>query len=106
MTRNGSATFSQVVRWSSSRKSWKTMPILRLSAERPLAASGQNVAVTCSAGVDGLRAPDASDGGELVARADAALKAAKRAGRNRALQAEVPRAEAPAVIGRLAVKAC
>ena len=80
--------------------------LVRGIAERPLAASGQNVAVTCSAGVDGLRAPDASDGGELVARADAALKAAKRAGRNRALQAEVPRAEAPAVIGRLAVKAC
>src|SRR4030067_765249 len=31
MTRKGSATFSQVVRWSSSLKSWKTMPILRLS---------------------------------------------------------------------------
>src|SRR5665811_1500564 len=35
MTRSGSATFSQVVRWSSSRKSWKTMPIRRLRAARP-----------------------------------------------------------------------
>jgi hypothetical protein len=35
MTRNGSATFSQVVRWSSSLKSWNTMPMRRLSSERP-----------------------------------------------------------------------
>jgi diguanylate cyclase (GGDEF)-like protein len=65
--------------------------LVRGIAERPLAANGRNVAVTCSAGVAGLRASDASDGGDLVARTDAALYAAKRAGRNRALRAEEPR---------------
>jgi diguanylate cyclase (GGDEF)-like protein len=63
-------------------------------AQRPLAANGREVAMTCSAGVAGLRASDGSEGGDLVARSDAALYAAKRAGRNRAVRAEEPRAAA------------
>src|SRR5574341_1592608 len=75
-------------------------------AERPLAANGAHVALTCSAGVAALRASDAADGAELVARADAALYAAKRAGRNRALRAEEPRATVRPTAASLAVKPC
>ena len=34
VTRSGMATFSQVVMWSSRRKSWKTMPMRRRSCAR------------------------------------------------------------------------
>jgi diguanylate cyclase (GGDEF)-like protein len=80
--------------------------LVRGIAERPLSAGGRSVAITCSAGVDGLRTADAADGGELVARVDAALYSAKRVGRNRALQADEPRPAAPARGRSLAVKAC
>jgi diguanylate cyclase (GGDEF)-like protein len=81
--------------------------LVRGIAQRPLAANGRQVAVTCSAGVAGLRASDGSDGGELVARSDAALFVAKRAGRNRAVRAEDPSAAARAgETASLAVEPC
>lgn len=81
--------------------------VVRGIAERPLVANGRYVAMTCSAGVAGLRASDASDGGDLVARSDAALYAAKQAGRNRALRADEPRTAARrGASASLAVKSC
>jgi diguanylate cyclase (GGDEF)-like protein len=58
--------------------------IVRTIGAQPLAACGLRLALTCSAGVSLLRASDDSAGRELVARADVALYAAKRGGRNRA----------------------
>jgi two-component system chemotaxis family response regulator WspR len=81
--------------------------LVRGIAEQPLAANGSHVAVTCSAGVAGLRESDASDGSDLVARSDAALYAAKRAGRNCALRADEPRPAARlGAAASLAVKPC
>jgi diguanylate cyclase (GGDEF)-like protein len=60
--------------------------IVHATASRPLGERGR--AVSCSAGVASLRAVDGSDGCELLERADAALYAAKRTGRNRARDAE------------------
>jgi diguanylate cyclase (GGDEF)-like protein len=59
----------------------------RAVAELPLdLESGQQVRVTCSLGVGELK-PGDSDGGALLARADAALYGAKAGGRNRVLSA-------------------
>lgn len=52
------------------------------------------IALTCSAGAASLRPTDDEAGGGLVARADAALYAAKGSGRNRAV-AETPRPAVP-----------
>jgi len=62
--------------------------LVRAVAQRPLAANGGKVALTCSAGVSSLRASDRADGSDLVLRSDGALYAAKREGRNRAVCAE------------------
>jgi two-component system cell cycle response regulator len=53
-------------------------------ASRLLDAGGRPVSITCSAGVGALLPTDTS-GDELLARADQALYAAKRQGRNRAV---------------------
>ena len=58
---------------------------VRATAAAPLPAAQRGVDVTCSAGVSLLAADDGPSGSALVARADAALYAAKRAGRNRAV---------------------
>jgi len=56
--------------------------IVRAVREKPFSTSAGLVGVTCSAGVSFL-APDDGEGAGLVARADAALYAAKRTGRDR-----------------------
>jgi diguanylate cyclase (GGDEF)-like protein len=58
---------------------------VRATAAAPLVAHPRSVSVTCSAGVSALAPADGRAGGGLVARADAALFAAKRSGRNRAI---------------------
>jgi diguanylate cyclase (GGDEF)-like protein len=58
--------------------------VVGATAAAPRCAGRQRVAVTCSAGVAALCARDDADGSELLARADAALHAAKRSGRNQA----------------------
>jgi two-component system, cell cycle response regulator len=62
--------------------------LVRGVGQRPLAANGRRVALTCSAGVSSLRSSDRLDGSDLVLRSDAALYSAKREGRNRAVCAE------------------
>jgi PleD family two-component response regulator len=80
--------------------------LVRGIARRLLAANGRQVAVTCSAGVAGLRASDRS-AGVTWSRDRAALFVAKRAGRNRAVRAEDPRAAARAgETASLAVEPC
>jgi diguanylate cyclase (GGDEF)-like protein len=56
--------------------------VVRGTAATPLGAGHKRVEITCSAGVAALVESDSADGVEFVARADAALYAAKRAGRN------------------------
>jgi two-component system chemotaxis family response regulator WspR len=56
---------------------------VRATAAAPLPAGRGLVPVTCSAGAAVLAPDDGGAGTELVARADAALYAAKRSGRNR-----------------------
>ena len=81
--------------------------LVRGIAEQPLAANGSPLAMTCSAGVASLHASDAAEGADLIARAGAALEAAKHAGRNRALLADEPRAAARiGAPASLAVKPC
>jgi two-component system chemotaxis family response regulator WspR len=58
---------------------------VRATAATPLPAGRRRVPVTCSAGVSVLAPDDGCAGTGLVARADAALYAAKRSGRNRAV---------------------
>jgi len=55
-------------------------------AEDPMAVENVQLTVTCSLGV-AERSPEDRDGGALLARADAALYAAKHKGRNRVLPA-------------------
>ncbi|HUL79371.1 MAG TPA: diguanylate cyclase [Vicinamibacteria bacterium] len=56
---------------------------VQTTAVSPFEVGPHRIAVTCSAGVAELSPRDDPSGGSLVARADAALYAAKRAGRNR-----------------------
>jgi two-component system cell cycle response regulator len=58
---------------------------VREASRGPFRAVPRGVALTCSAGVSVLAPEDGGAGGGLVARADAALYAAKRSGRNRAV---------------------
>jgi two-component system cell cycle response regulator len=58
---------------------------VRAVREEPLPAGAGLVHVTCSAGVSVLAPDDGGTGAGLVARADAALYAAKRTGRDRAV---------------------
>jgi GGDEF domain-containing protein len=79
---------------------------VRATAAAPLCAGRLGVKVTCSAGVSLLAADDGPSGSALVARADAALYAAKRAGRNRVVAFDDPApVEAPANLG-LQARAC
>ena len=64
--------------------------VVRATAAAPLRAGHRLVDVTCSAGVSLLAADDGACGSALLARADAALYAAKRAGRNRAVAFDDP----------------
>ena len=64
--------------------------IVGVIGAEPLAAGPLLVRATCSAGVSLLRPADDAAGLELVARSDAALYVAKRAGRNRAAAAGEP----------------
>lgn len=57
-----------------------------ISAEPVVLEDGKKIQITCSLGVAELKAGD-SDGGALLARADAALYGAKAGGRNRAIPA-------------------
>lgn len=57
-------------------------------AAQPFEANQRNLSITCSFGVTMLRAEDRSSAG-LIARADAALYAAKRGGRNRVIVQEM-----------------
>jgi diguanylate cyclase (GGDEF)-like protein len=57
-----------------------------ISAEAIALEDGKSIQITCSLGVAELKAGD-SDGGALLARADAALYGAKAGGRNRAFPA-------------------
>ena len=79
-------------------------------ASCPLAAGHLSLPVTCSAGVAELQPSDGCDGGGLVARADAALYDAKRAGRNRVATAGERTASAgassPDRLEDMAGKAC
>ncbi len=59
--------------------------IVEAVAREPLRAGHDAAAVTCSVGVAELGASDDTLGAELVGRSDAALYAAKRAGRNCAI---------------------
>jgi diguanylate cyclase (GGDEF)-like protein len=59
--------------------------IVEAVAREPLRSGDDAAAVTCSVGVSELVASDDTLGAELVGRSDAALYAAKRAGRNRAI---------------------
>jgi diguanylate cyclase (GGDEF)-like protein len=52
---------------------------------------GTRIPVTVSLGVAGIPHPDIKTAEDLVARADRALYEAKRAGRNRAVQADEDR---------------
>jgi diguanylate cyclase (GGDEF)-like protein len=61
---------------------------VRATAGAPFAAGPRSVGVTCSAGVSALAPDDDPAGARLVARADAALYAAKGTGRNRAVAGE------------------
>ena len=56
---------------------------VEITAAAPFEVGRQRLPITCSAGVAGLLASDTEAGVDLVARADAALYDAKRAGRNR-----------------------
>lgn len=80
--------------------------VVRATAAAPLPAGQRRVDVTCSAGVSVLAADDGACGSALVARSDAALYAAKRAGRNRAVAFDDPApVEAPANMA-LQARAC
>ena len=59
--------------------------IVEAVAREPLRSGHQPAVVTCSVGVAELGASDDTLGAELVERSDAALYAAKEAGRNRAI---------------------
>jgi two-component system cell cycle response regulator len=59
--------------------------VVRATSEEPFRAGRRRFSVTCSAGVSVLAPDDGGAGGGLVARADAALYAAKRVGRNQAV---------------------
>jgi two-component system cell cycle response regulator len=61
--------------------------LVHATAAEPLQAGPHRVSVTCSAGVSVLEPDDDGTGTRLVTRADAALYAAKRMGRNRAVAA-------------------
>ncbi len=70
---------------------------LHIVAREPLLTERGQATLTCSAGVATLRPTDDALGSDLLARTDAALYAAKRAGRARACCASpaVERADAP-----------
>ncbi len=65
--------------------------IVEAVAREPLRSGHDAAVVTCSVGVAELGASDDTLGAELVGRSDAALYAAKRAGRNRAIAFARPR---------------
>jgi diguanylate cyclase (GGDEF)-like protein len=74
---------------------------VRATAAAPFRTGPDVVALTCSAGVAALAPDDDPAGGALVARADAALYAAKGTGRNRAVASDAAHAGAggPAYTG-------
>ena len=65
----------------------KARGVLTAIAREPMQAGSMRVALTCSAGTASLQPSDGESGSGLFRRADAALYAAKGAGRNRALAA-------------------
>lgn len=95
--RYGGEEFALLLREETEREAlhaaWR---IVRATGAVPLPAGHKRVPVTCSAGVAALAPADGPDGVELIERADSALYAAKRAGRDQARAAErPPAAEAP-----------